>query len=162
MSIIEFSSAKCKTEVKPTHSKKLEWIIRDFISQCGYSYYDDEIDRGILKSYYRLENDILVEKEIIIRDYDYLCYTTLSVSLRPDERKNSLKIYNLLAELNDINWQLDYGNFEYNMKTGDIRFRTSYEPNEGLICSEDLDKFIGYSSFAINEFGERILNALKE
>ena len=31
------------------HSKKLEWAIRDFITMCDGSYYDDEIDKGIIK-----------------------------------------------------------------------------------------------------------------
>ena len=51
--------------------------------------------------------------------------------------------------------------FEYRSANGDIRFKTSYEPDR-TVCFEDLDKFLGYSSFAINKYGERILKALEE
>ena len=56
------------------HSKKLEWAIRDFITMCDGSYYDDEIDKGIIKSYFRLKNDICVEQKVQIRKEDYICY----------------------------------------------------------------------------------------
>lgn len=161
MGVIDINSAVRKSESEYSHSKKLEWIIRDFISQSGYGYYDDEISCGVLKNYFKLKNDICVEQEIIIREKDCLCYTTLSVALKEDDEKYSIRLFDLLVEINDINCLLDYGNFEYHMDSGDIRFKTCYEPNEGLICCEDLDKFLGYSHFAINKYGDRILKALE-
>ena len=161
MKVIDINLAKNKDKSTSAHSKKLEWLIRDFISQNGYGYYDDEIDKGVLKNYFRLKNDICVEQEIIIREKDCLCYTTLSVTLKDSDKKYSIRLLNLLVELNDINCLLDYGNFEYHMDSGDIRFKTSFEPNEGLICCEDIDKFLGYSHFAINKYGDRILKALE-
>ena len=143
------------------HSKKLEWIIRDFISLNGYSYYDDEISDGILKNYFRLENDICVEQEIVIRESDCMCYTTMSAMLNKDDENYSERLFNLLVGLNDINCLVDYGNFEYHKDSGDICYRTSYEPNDGIICSEDIDKFLGYSHFAINKYGDRILKAIE-
>ena len=161
MKVVDINSAKREKGSESGHSKKLEWLIRDFISQSGYSYYDDEIDEGVLKNYFRLKNNIAVEKEIIIRENDCICYTTLSVTLKKGDDRYGLKTFDLLVELNNINCLLDYGNFEYHMATGDIRFKTSFEPNEGIICSEDLDKFLNYSHFAINKYGERILKVLE-
>jgi len=73
------------------HSKKLEWVIRDFITMCDGSYYDDEIDRGIIKSYFRLKNDIYVEQKVQIRQKDYVCHTTLSCTIwRKSFRKHRI------------------------------------------------------------------------
>lgn len=161
MSVIDFKRVENGDKNKSTHSKKLEWLIRDFIAQNGCTYYDDELNAGILKSYFMLNNNIAVEKEIIIREEDCVCITTLSVTLKPCEKMYSGKLFDLLYELNEINCLLDYGHFEYRSANGDIRFKTSYEP-DGTVCFEDLDKFLGYSSFAINKYGERILKSLEE
>lgn len=160
MAVISFDKARGVRQKETTHSKKLEFIIRDFISRCGHGYYDDELDKGILKNYFYLNESVSIEQKIIIRENDCICYSTLSLTLKLTDKLYDTRLLALLVELNDINFQLDYGNFEYDMETGDIRFRTSYEPNEGIICSEDLDKFLGYPRFIINKYGERIAKAI--
>ena len=43
-------------------------------------------------------------------------------------------------------------NFEINEKTGDIIFRSVYEPDE-RVYMESLDKLIGYPRYIINKYG---------
>ena len=86
MSVVDFKRVENGDKNKSTHSKKLEWLIRNFIAQNGCTYYDDELNDGILKSYFMLNNNIAVEKEIIIREVDCVCITTLSMTLKPDEK----------------------------------------------------------------------------
>ena len=52
-----------------SHSKKLEWALRDFITSTGGSYYDDEISNGIIALYFKLDNEICVEQKIHIKIY---------------------------------------------------------------------------------------------
>ena len=54
MSVVDFQRVKNSDVNKSTHSKKLEWLIRDFIAHNGCTYYDDELNDGILKSYFML------------------------------------------------------------------------------------------------------------
>ena len=54
MKVIDINLAKNKGKSTSAHSKKLEWLIRDFISQNGYGYYDDEIDKGVLKKLFQI------------------------------------------------------------------------------------------------------------
>ena len=161
MAVIVFDKDRITKRIEPTHSRKLEYAIRDFISKCGGSYYDDELSEGVLTSYFQLNYNIAVEQRVIIRQADYICLTTLSITLKNDDHMYGVKLLNLLVELNDINCYLDYGNFEYDMETGDIRFKSSYEPSNGIAYSEDLDKLLGYPRFAINKYGERIARAIR-
>ena len=161
MAVIVFDKDKLTKKIEPTHSRKLEYAIRDFITKCGGSYYDDELSEGVLTCYYQLNYEIAVEQKVIIRQVDYMCITTLSITLKNDDHMYGVKLLNLLVELNDINCYLDYGNFEYDMETGDIRFKSSYEPSNGIAYSEDLDKLLGYPRFAINKYGERIARAIE-
>ena len=161
MAIIVFNKDRLTKKIEPTHSRKREYAIRDFITKCGGSYYDDELNEGVLTSYYQLNYEIAVEQKVIIRQVDYMCITTLSITLKNDDHMYGVKLLNLLVELNDINCYLDYGNFEYDMETGDIRFKSSYEPSNGIAYSEDLDKLLGYPRFAISKYGERIARAIK-
>ena len=161
MAVIVFNKDRLTKKIEPIHSRKLEYAIRDFITKCGGSYYDDELNEGVLTSYYQLNYEIAVEQKVIIRQVDYMCITTLSITLKNDDHMYGAKLLNLLVELNDINCYLDYGNFEYDMETGDIRFKSSYEPSNGIAYSEDLDKLLGYPRFAINKYGERIARAIK-
>lgn len=135
------------------HSKKLEWAIRDFITMCDGSYYDDEIDKGIIKSYFRLKNDICVEQKVQIRKEDYICYTTLSCHIDPNDKENVSKFVQMA---NSINLELDYGNFEIDFRTGDIRYKTVYEPDE-KVYMEALDKLLGYPKRMIDKFGHCFL-----
>lgn len=161
MAVIVFDKDKLTKKIEPPHSRKLEHAIRDFITKCGGSYYDDELSEGVLTSYYQLNYEIAVEQKVIIRQVDYMCITTLSITLKNDDHMYGVKLLNLLVELNDINCYLDYGNFEYDMETGDIRFKSSYEPCNGIAYSEDLDKLLDYPRFAINKYGERIARAIR-
>lgn len=160
MNIIDFENAKHKCSESRPYCKKLLWFIQDFISQIGAAYYVDESDPTKIRLYYRFKNDIAVEQEIIVREADCLCYTTLSITLRAVEEGYTTKLCDLLFQLNEINCALDYGNFEYCSGNGDIRFKTSFEPGEGIICYEDMDKFIYYSHFAVNKYGEVIRKVL--
>ena len=132
-----------------SHSKKLEWAIRDFITSCGGSYYDDELHKSILKSYFRLKNDICVEQKVQIRKDDYICYTTLSLTVDPNKKKS---ISEFIEMANAINLELDYGNFEVDFRTGDIRYKTVYEPDD-KVYMESLDKLLGYTKRMIDKFG---------
>ena len=74
-----------------SHSKKLEWALRDYITSAGMSYYDDEISNGIIALYFKLDNEIYVEQKVHIRQEDYLCYTTLAFNTNPSRKKNILQ-----------------------------------------------------------------------
>lgn len=132
------------------HSKKLEWALRDFItSMCGY-YYDDEIDKSILTAYFKLDNGICVEQKVHVRKEDYICYTTLSCYVQPEDKKSIVRCIQIA---NIINLENDYGNFEVDVNNGDIRFKTYYRPNEEVYM-ESLDKLLGYPKYIINKYGK--------
>lgn len=139
---------------KSTHSKKLEWAIRDFITLNDSSYYDDELDAGILLSYFKVGQNICVKQKIHIRQDDYVCYTTLSCHINP---KSVKQINHFLQTINGINVELDYGNFEIDMQTGEIRFRTYYEPDE-KVYMEALDKLLGYPMYIIKKYAHLFQN----
>lgn len=140
-----------------SHSKKLEWALRDFITSTGGSYYDDEISNGIVALYFKLDNEICVEQKVRIRYEDYICYTILSCYINPSQKENILKNIKIA---NKINCELDYGNFEIDEKTGDIIFKSVYEPDE-RVYMESLDKLIGYPRYIINKYGYRFLELKK-
>ena len=145
------------TGMKHSHSKKLEWTIRDFVTSTGDSYYDDEISNGIISLYYKLDNEICVEQKVQIRREDYICYTTLSCCINPSQKERIVKC---IQTANAINRELDYGNFEIDEKSGDIIFKSIYEPDERVYI-ESLDKLIGYPRYVINKYGCRFLNINK-
>ena len=134
---------------KPTHSKKIEWALRNFIASMGGHYYDDEIKDGILFSYFKLDHETCVEQKICIGENDCVCYTTLS-RRAPTDDIYGLEDHMIIA--NRINTKLSYGNFEIDEKTGEIRFRTHIEGTE-RISPEEIDKFLGYPKHIINEHG---------
>lgn len=135
--------------VLPEHSKKLEWALRDFIKSTGNGYYDDDIKNGILASYFKLNNGICVEQKVQIRKDDYVCHTTLSCSVSPD---NADRLLGFVRVANAINRELDYGNFEVNETTGDILFRSYYKPEEN-VSPVALDMLLGYPKYIINLYG---------
>lgn len=138
-------------------SKKLEWALRDFITSTSGSYYDDETEKGIIALYFRLGNGICVEQKVHIRQEDYICYTTLSCTINPREKEHILKY---MQVANAINREIDYGNFEIDEKTGDIVFKSVYEPDY-LVYKESLDKLTGYPRNIINKYGYRFLDLNK-
>lgn len=140
-----------------SHSKKLEWALRDFITSTGGSYYDDEISNGIVTLYFKLDNEICVEQKVHIRQEDYICYTTLSCYINPSQKEQILKC---IQTVNSINRELYYGNFEIDEKTGDIIFKSVYEPDE-RVYMESLDKLIGYPRHIISKYGYRFLELKK-
>lgn len=139
----------CGSMVMPKHSKKLEMALRNFIASMDGHYYDDELHKGILTSYFRLDNEICVEQKVHIRQTDYICHTILSIHAAPG---NQQQILRSIAIANYINTELDYGNFEVDTTTGDIRFRTYYEPID-IVRMEAFDKLLGYSRYIINKYG---------
>ena len=142
-------------KITVSHSKKLEWALRDFITSTGTSYYDDEISNGRIAVYFKLDNEICVEQKVHIRQEDYICYTTLSCCVRDKE-----KIAECVKIANAINLELDYGNFEVDEQTGEVKFRTYYEPRD-IIYMESLDKLLGYPRQIINKYGCKFLNLRK-
>ena len=141
------------------YSKKLERALRDFITSQGKTYSTEELPEGIVTSYFRLKNDICVMQRVHIRMNDYVCYTTLSCS-PPPERKD--EITRCLKVANEINRQIDYGNFEVNEETGEVYFKSYYEPDENVYM-EALDKLLGYPMHVISEHGHLFLkNELKK
>lgn len=146
----------CGSMAMPKHSKKLEMALRNFITSMDGHYYDDEFHKGILASYFRLDNGICVEQKVHIRQTDYVCYTTLSVHTKPD---NSQQILHYIRIANDINLELDCGSFEIDAETGDIRFRTYYEPID-IVRMEAFDKLLGYPNYIINKYGHLFTNKI--
>jgi hypothetical protein len=53
---------------------------------------------------------------------------------------------------NSINQKIEYGNFEVNETTGDIVFKTYYEPDERVFM-EGIDKMLGYPLWVIERYG---------
>ena len=131
------------------HSKKLEWALRDFITSNDGTYYDDEIENGIISCYFKLDNEICVEQKVNIRKYDYICYTTLSCYINPEDKENVARYVQMA---NAINLEIDHGYFEVNFRTGDVLFKSYYEPN-GKVCSRGLFKLLVQPRRIINEFG---------
>ena len=140
----------------PKHSKRLEMALRNFITSMDGCYYDDELNKGILLSYFRLKNGICVEQKVHIQQTDYVCYTTLSLHTSPDNKEQLLQC---ITVANTINMELDYGNFEIDTSTGDIRFRTYYEPID-IIRMEAFDKLLGYPRYIITKYGQRFSDAI--
>ena len=147
--VIQIPERYCGSMAMPKHSKKLEMALRNFITSMDGHYYDDELHKGILTSYFRLDNEICVEQKVHIRQTDYVCHTILSVHTTPENKEGLLR-YMVLA--NHINMELDYGNFEVDATTGDIRFRTYYEPID-IVRMEAFDKLLGYPRHIINKYG---------
>ena len=139
--------------MRSRHSKKLEFAIRDFITENGGSYYDDELYKGVLTSYFKLSEDMSVEQKIKIREDDVVCYTTLSVFVNM-ENKNLVN--DVMRKLNLINLEITYGNFEMS-ENGDIRFRSYYSPNDKIYL-EDIDMLLGYPKHIIKEYESVLVN----
>lgn len=135
------------------HSKKLEWAIGDFITSNDGTYYDDEIESGIISCYFRLQNGICIEQKVHIRKYDYVCHTTLSYSINPKDKENMSRYVQMT---NAINSEFDYGHFEVNFRTGDILFKSYYEPDD-KVCSRGLFKLLVHPRRMINKFGHCFL-----
>lgn len=151
--VMPISGSMCRK-----HSAKLEWALREFITSNEGDYYDDELDeKGVLTSYFRLKNNICVEQRIIISDVDYVCYTTLSVNFNP---KNIELYKRICAFTNAINVTMKYGNFEVDITTGDIRFRTYYAP-DNKVCSKSLHRMLGTPLDVINKFGDMFVEMIK-
>ena len=49
----------------------------------------------------------------------------------------------ILLNINKVNRTLDYGSFEVDLESGDIRYRTYFNPGNAVYW-EDLDMFLGY------------------
>ena len=147
----------CSGRMVRPHSKKLEWELRNFVTSTGGSYYDDEILNGIIALYFKLANEICVEQKVRIRQKDYICHTTLSCYFDPNDKESLLKCVQLA---NAINCKLDYGNFEVCVETGEVMFKSVYEP-DGFVCTDSLDKLIGYPRHIINQYGYMFLNLNK-
>ena len=136
-----------------SHSKKLECALKDFITANGGSYYDDEIESGIISCYFKLDNEICVEQKVHIRKYDYICYTTLSCHINPEGRENVARYVQMA---NTINLEIDYGHFEVNFRTGDILFKSCYEPDE-KIYNRGFFKLLVHPRRMVNKFGHCFL-----
>lgn len=48
----------------------------------------------------------------------------------------------ILLNINKVNRTLDYGSFEVDLESGDIRYRTYFNPGNAVYW-EDLDMFLG-------------------
>lgn len=137
----------------PKHSKRLEMALRNYITSIGGHYYDDQMNKGILTSYFKLDHGICVEQKVYIRQAEYVCHTILSIHTTPE---NTEQMIRYIAIANNINTELDYGNFEVDTTTGDIRFRSYYEPID-IVRMEAFDKLLGYPRHVINEYGQYFL-----
>ena len=154
--VIQIPERCCGSMAMPKHSKKLEMALRNFITSMDGHYYGDKLSKGILISYFRLNNEICVEQKVHIRQEDYVCYTILSVHTSSENQEQVLRY---IAIANHINMELDYGNFEVDAKTGDIRFRTYYEPID-IVRMEAFDKLLGYPRYIISKYGQLFVEAV--
>lgn len=137
----------------PQFNFKLMYAIRDFISAHGCSYYDDEIDKGIISNYFRIKNGICVEQQITVRQEDAVCITTLSCPVPAD---NQQLLTWALSVANEINQHVDDGCFFVDLETGDIRFRSYFSPGN-TIYTEDIDMFLGYPKEMVQKHGAHFL-----
>lgn len=119
---------------------KLELAVLDFLTAHDTTYHIHGGRPGVYTCYFRLNETLCIEQEIHIRDQDYLCYTNLSRSAKHLGSNWQEKI---LHNINRINRTLDYGSFEVDLESGDIRYRTCFSPGN-TIYWEDLDMFLGY------------------
>lgn len=138
------------------HSKKYEFLLRDFLSLNEERYYDDEIYKGELCVYIKFENGICAEQRIKIKQDMYICYTTLSCSITPENDKQVIEGVKIA---NKINCKLDNGNFQIVEETGDIQFRTQYQPVD-VVRTEMLEELLFYPRVIINKYGEYFLNMI--
>ncbi len=149
--IIKFTAA---ANARIHHSKELEFAVRNFITLMDGHYYYDELEAGVLKSYFRLKNDLCVEQRLQIRNCDYICLNTISYCVSPKDEKEILRCIRIA---NSINCELDYGCFQVNTDNGEIIFRTYYEPDD-KVYMEALDKLLGYPNYIIIKYGNRFKN----
>lgn len=138
---------------KSLFSAKLMYAIRDFITSHGCSYYDDQLDEGIIKNYFKMKNGICIEQEITVHEGFAVCLTTLSCPVPANDQ--NLLIW-ALSVANDINQHIDDGCFLVDLETGDIRFRSYYSPGN-TIYTEDIDMFLGYPKEIIQKHGVHFL-----
>ena len=133
--------------------KELKAAVRDFLARCGASCCENENNRDILKCYSRLQNGMYVEQEIHVGDTDYVCYTNLSGRA---DKEQADAVTALVFAANDVNRELKYGNFEVDRENGTLRFRSYYEPGNG-ICMEELDRLMGEPLWAVEKFGSKFV-----
>lgn len=131
MSILEFCDRKLS---------KLEIAVLDFLTAHDTTYHIHGGFPKMYTCYFRLDNAICIEQEIHIRDVDYLCYTNLS---RNAKHLGSNWQEKILLNINKVNRTLDYGSFEVDLESGDVRYRTYFNPGNAIYW-EDLDMFLGY------------------
>ena len=134
MSVIEFL-ARLERKIN-----KLELMVLDFLTAHDTAYHIHSGSPGVYTCYFRLDDAICIEQEIHIRKVDCLCYTILSRNAKSLGQDWQEKI---LHRINNINRVLDYGNFEVDPVSGDIRYRT-YLNSDNSTYWEDLDMFLGY------------------
>ena len=119
---------------------KLEIAVLDFLTAHDVTYHIHGGFPKMYTCYFRLDDAICIEQEIHIRDVDCLCYTNLSRSAKHLGSNWQEKI---LLNINKVNRTLDYGSFEVDLESGDIRYRTYFNPGNAVYW-EDLDMFLGY------------------
>jgi hypothetical protein len=119
---------------------ELEIAVLDFLTAYGITYHIHCGFPQMYTCYFQLNDSIGIEQEIHIRDEDCLCYTNLSRNAKQLGYNWQEKI---LFNINRINRTLDYGSFEVDLESGDIRYRT-YFNSGNAICWESLDMFLGY------------------
>lgn len=134
MSLLVFADQRSK------RTNKLELSILDFLTAHDTTYHIQGGCPGVYYCYFRLDETLCIEQEIYVRADDCLCYTNLS---RNAKCLGSNWQEQILLRINNINRTLDYGNFEVDLESGDVRYRTYYNPGN-MIYWEDLDMFLGY------------------
>lgn len=128
---------------------ELKQTLRSFLAGCGASCQEDENSKDVLKCYSKLQNGMYVEQEIHVGERDYLCYTNLSGHVDPEDVQ---ALTTRILTANDINWELKYGNFEVDRKSGTVRFRSYYEPGDEIRL-EELDRLLGEPFWVIENYG---------
>lgn len=151
--VLEIPKQYCGSMIIPKHSLKLELAMRNFITTIGGYYYDDELSNGIISSYFELNNGLCIEQKIQIRQKDYIVHTILSKFIRHNDHKTILEF---VLAVNSINKELDYGNFEIDVDSGEIRYRTYYEPGN-VVDYNALDKLLSYPMEMVIKYGQVFL-----
>lgn len=149
-------SALFLSERRSKRTKRIELSVLNFLEAHDVAYHIHSGLPGVYTCYFRIDETVCIEQEIHIREDDCLCYTNLSRNAKCLGRNWQQEI---LHRINSINRTLDYGNFEVDSETGDIRYRTYFSPGNAVYL-EDLDQFLGYPMQVIRNQHHQLLDCL--
>lgn len=145
--------------MRPRYSHELKnTIVSYLVDERNSKCIDAEYDERQVNTLLQLDNGIVIEQEICVRQSDCVCYTYLPVEKYYAERKKSV-FYAVLT--NSLNCLLDYGNFEAEIGVGRIRVRTYYKIDGGINI-EEIRRMLNCPRHIINQYLEQFLEIEKK